>query len=551
MTNQIRNKINEIFGEEINKNRNLLLKKHTESNKLIKKKFIEPTNDNYELIQEFNKRKSNPDDFYKNNIKFINENNENDISPKSKKRRIFINHNNKKIFKKENKEEENNYLSNKHFFVREKRKSESKKEKKIKFLIEEKKLVNAKMNDYKLGKKKSNTKKNVKNIVMIEKQKYPKKESYFDRVNSGIKDSNKENNNEDNISIKKRHKKSAFLKPKKELTKSIKALDIKYKSNDIVKAQSKSNKSNNMKEEQDEKLIEGNEDSSNYLKMNMNSSNSSGCKTIKTNKTNKTNKSKMSHKSKNNRNKEKNGSIKNSENDFFQSSKFSDESESDENDNQKDIFLIKNSKSTCKISKLPKNPLFNDNIKKSLSKKSNSNKLNISKKETEKEKKSKNNNRSSSCQSNSFEENKENENKNSENKNIIDDEDSIKKKIRYKYNLNEENVLSIIPEQDTKKIFYEDINQNSEFIKPENIITLEPNIKKDKTNNKARNIEIQKNNIIINNNISNNITVHKKESEIKKDEIKKEETNNKVNEQNKNEKSCKVKVRKKFPFCCL
>ena len=115
MTNQIRNKINEIFGEEINKNRNLLLKKHTESNKLIKKKFIEPTNDNYELIQEFNKRKSNPDDFYKNNIKFINENNENDISPKSKKRRIFINHNNKKIFKKENKEEENNYLSNKHF----------------------------------------------------------------------------------------------------------------------------------------------------------------------------------------------------------------------------------------------------------------------------------------------------------------------------------------------------------------------------------------------------------------------------------------------------
>ena len=195
------------------------------------------------------------------------------------------------------------------------------------------------MNDYKLGKKKSNTKKNVKNIVMIEKQKYPKKESYFDRVNSGIKDSNKENNNEDNISIKKRHKKSAFLKPKKELTKSIKALDIKYKSNDIVKAQSKSNKSNNMKEEQDEKLIEGNEDSSNYLKMNMNSSNSSCCKTIKTNKTNKTNKSKMSHKSKNNRNKEKNGSIKNSENDFFQSSKFSDESESDENDNQKDILL--------------------------------------------------------------------------------------------------------------------------------------------------------------------------------------------------------------------
>jgi hypothetical protein len=60
-----------------------------------------------------------------------------------------------------------------------------------------------------------------------------------------------------------------------------------------------------------------------------------------------------------------------------------------------------------------------------------------------------------------------------------------------------------------KKLFYGDINQNIETIKPENIITLEQNITKNRSI--SRNLELKKNNIIINNNVSNNITVHKKE----------------------------------------
>ena len=129
----------------------------------------------------------------------------------------------------------------------------------------------------------------------------------------------------------------------------------------------------------------------------------------------------------------------------------------------------------------------------------------------------------------------------------------IKKKVKniihYKYNQREGGVLSIIPEQDNKNMFYEDINQNIEVIKPENVISLEKNTNKGKKN--SRNVEINKNNIIINNNVSNNITVHnKKESDTKKEENKKEEEN-KSSEKNKRGKSYKVKARKKFPFCCL
>ena len=96
MTNQIRNKINEIFGEEVNKNRNLILKKYTESNKLIKRKLLENKNDNYEQITDFNKRNSKKEDSFKESGKIINKNNDNeDISPRRKKRKLLINSNQK------------------------------------------------------------------------------------------------------------------------------------------------------------------------------------------------------------------------------------------------------------------------------------------------------------------------------------------------------------------------------------------------------------------------------------------------------------------------
>ena len=167
------------------------------------------------------------------NQKFINENNDNEeMSPRRKKRKLLINTNpkNNKNIKKENKEKENYYLSNNNIYLIEKQKSELRKDKKIKFLFDDKKLDVGKITEYKLSKRKINPKK----IVMIEKQKYPKKETVFYRLKGSIKETKKENNNEDTISIKKKHKKSEFMKPKKTLSKSIKAPDIKYKSNEIV-----------------------------------------------------------------------------------------------------------------------------------------------------------------------------------------------------------------------------------------------------------------------------------------------------------------------------
>ena len=141
---------------------------------------------------------------------------------------------------------------------------------------------------------------------------------------------------------------------------------------------------------------------------------------------------------------------------------------------------------------------------------------------------------------------KENNIKNSDNNK--DAEESLNKRIQKKYNSKIGGRLSVIPEQDNKKIFYEDIKENAEIIKPENIIMLEKNYNNDKTI--KRNVEIQKNNIIINNNVSNNITVHHKKEldDAKKDDDKNDEENS---NKNKRDKKYVVKARKKFPFCCL
>ena len=139
---------------------------------------------------------------------------------------------------------------------------------------------------------------------------------------------------------------------------------------------------------------------------------------------------------------------------------------------------------------------------------------------------------------------------NNNDENDADVDESISKNMKDKNNHKKRGRLSVIPEQDNKKIFYEDIKENIEIIKPENIITLEQNFNKDST--KRRNIEIQKNNIIINNNVSNNITVHHKKEldDVKKDEDKNDEENSNKNK-NKRDKKYVVKARKKFPFCCL
>ena len=568
MSIHIGNKINDIFSEELNLNRNIKLFKKSTSNKLNKNKYLEDKDKNYEIIKQFNKRQSKQEDsYFKDNIKFVNENNDNDISIKKGKKKENKDENNiKQINKKPSKfaikdylDEDNDIFIDRKDLERVKIKSfhqknnkdvescfrgilnkDSKKIKKTKFLIEEKKPEENKNYQSNSKRKKINTKRTMKNIVMVEKQKYPKKETIFDRIKGSIKESNKEISNDNDSQLKKGIKKNTSLKSKKFLNKSIKMFDTNFKMRETTRT--KKPGINVVKNSENKVYVE--KDSSDFIKLNLdllnNNSIYSNSKTMKTLKT---------EKSKNTGKKLKVDINKNSENDFFQSSKFSNSDSKEESkyspNNKDDIFFNKNSKKinnnnnimeSSKGLKIVKNPSG-----KIMNKKSNN--LNVY--DNKSIKKSQN----SSFIDSSSSDSDENSNDGSKKQKNSKLDNSINKKFQFKYT-HGEGVLSIIPEQDNKKVFYEDINQNLELIKPENIITLEQNIKRDK--NISRNLEIKKNNIIINNNVSNNITVHKKGSDSKNEEIKKEEETNKENNLSKKKgKPYKIKVRKKFPFCCL
>ena len=568
MSIHIGNKINDIFSDELNLNRNIKLFKKSTSNKLNKNKYIEDKDKNYEIIRQFNKRQSEQEDsYFKDNIKFVNENNDNDISIKKGNKKENKDENNiKQINKKPSKfaikdylDEDNDIFIDRKDLERVKIKSfqqknnkdvescfrgilnkDSKKIKKTKFLIGEKKPEENKNYQNNSKRKKINTKRTMKNIVMVEKQKYPKKETIFDRIKGSIKESNKEISNDNNSQLKKGIKKNTSLKSKKFLNKSIKMFDTNFKMRETTRT--KKPGINIVKNSENKVYVE--KDSSDFIKLNLdllnNNSIYSNSKTMKTLKT---------EKSKNTGKKLKVDINKNSENDFFQSSKFSNSDSKEESkfspNNKDDIFFNKNSKKinnnnnimeSSKGLKIVKNPSG-----KIMNKKSNN--LNVY--DNKSIKKSQN----SSFIDSSSSDSDENSNDGSKKQKNSKLDNSINKKFQFKYT-HGEGVLSIIPEQDNKKVFYEDINQNLDLIKPENIITLEQNIKRDK--NISRNLEIKKNNIIINNNVSNNITVHKKGSDSKNEEIKKEEETNKENNLSKKKgKPYKIKVRKKFPFCCL
>lgn len=568
MSIHIGNKINDIFSDELNLNRNIKLFKKSTSNKLNKNKYIGDKDKNYEIIRQFNKRQSEQEDsYFKDNIKFVNENNDNDISIKKGNKKENKDENNiKQINKKPSKfaikdylDEDNDIFIDRKDLERVKIKSfhqknnkdvescfrgilnkDSKKIKKTKFLIGEKKPEENKNYQNNSKRKKINTKRTMKNIVMVEKQKYPKKETIFDRIKGSIKESNKEISNDNDSQLKKGIKKNTSLKSKKFLNKSIKMFDTNFKMRETTRT--KKPGINIVKNSENKVYVE--KDSSDFIKLNLdllnNNSIYSNSKTMKTLKT---------EKSKNTGKKLKVDINKNSENDFFQSSKFSNSDSKEESkysqNNKDDIFFNKNSKKinnnnnimeSSKGLKIVKNPSG-----KIMNKKSNN--LNVY--DNKSIKKSQN----SSFIDSSSSDSDENSNDGSKKQKNSKLDNSINKKFQFKYT-HGEGVLSIIPEQDNKKVFYEDINQNLDLIKPENIITLEQNIKRDK--NISRNLEIKKNNIIINNNVSNNITVHKKGSDSKNEEIKKEEETNKENNLSKKKgKPYKIKVRKKFPFCCL
>jgi hypothetical protein len=578
MTNLIKNKIDKIFSEELNNNRKLILKEGIASNKFVRKSLMNNMDDNFKVIKKYQKRKSQEEIFSKH-MKFMNDNDDNDITIKNKTKKLNDNINNinpnfGKITKVQTQGDIKNYFGDVNILIDEKEihntkikscinkkfnESESgfkgtpsnskRTNRNAIILVEEKPIEEHKKSDNKLKRKKTTTKKSIKNIVMIEKQKYPKKETIFDRIKGSIKRPNKELSSEENISVKKSViRRNSGMSPKK-CYKSIKAVNSKFK---IYSPKKENNRFSNDKK-YSTKIINGDNDSSNFIKSNPDLDDNDSI--------NSNIKSKKFIKADENKNKylnlkiDKNNNI--SENEGFQSSRFSNSSCIHSEDNEKNKNNISPNKESVKDSNKIKSGKILYLHPKKLSKDSSPKikqiqrkKLNDEKNNKQIQKSKKNSKDSSFVDSSDNDKNKkESEKYNSENNNESNNEEPINKKIHYKYNQREGGVLSIIPEQDNKNMFYEDINQNIEVIKPENVISLEKNTNKGKKN--SRNVEINKNNIIINNNVSNNITVHnKKESDTKKEENKREEEN-KSSEKNKRGKSYKVKARKKFPFCCL
>ena len=183
---------------------------------------------------------------------------------------------------------------------------------------------------------------------MVEKQKYPKKQTVFDRIKGIIKESNNEIENEEEMDKKSKFKKKVSLKTKKLFDKSIKLFDSNQKMRNTTRT--KNQAINNIKDS--ERKIIGENDSSNFLKLNMdlvnNDSSFSNSKIIK---------SKRTNKSKNKKNLKIDN--KNSENDFFQSSQFSNESNSKNEskviaNNKGDISFLKNQVKTLKLIKMIK-----------------------------------------------------------------------------------------------------------------------------------------------------------------------------------------------------
>ena len=171
---------------------------------------------------------------------------------------------------------------------------------------------------------------------MIEKQKYPKKETIFDRINRRINESKNELLNWENKSIKKNLvKDSTIVKPKKIISKSIRKSKSKINILFNTKIQYTNIKKYSKKE------INPDIDSSFFL-INNNDSINSNSKTIKTCKSGKISKLKLPI-----------GNI-GSEVDVNQSSGLSKSSSSKEDENNKDDSISKNSNKDVNKSRIKK-----------------------------------------------------------------------------------------------------------------------------------------------------------------------------------------------------
>ena len=184
--------------------------------------------DNFKVIKKYQKRKSQEENFSKH-MKFMNDNDDNDITIKNKTKKLNDNINNinpnfGKITKVQTQGDIKNYFGDVNILIDEKEihntkikscinkkfnESESgfkgtpsnskRTNRNAIILVEEKPIEEHKKSDNKLKRKKTTTKKSIKNIVMIEKQKYPKKETIFDRIKGSIKRPNKELSSEERL----------------------------------------------------------------------------------------------------------------------------------------------------------------------------------------------------------------------------------------------------------------------------------------------------------------------------------------------------------------
>ena len=526
MANSIDNKINEIFSEELDNNRKYLFHKKKSSNDIKRKKYMIDMNDKIKVIKKLKSKQNIQNEFFQDKYNLTNENNNNAndtptknvTSHSNRAQKKNINLLSKNIAKMNSYKKIKDPIKIQDFILDEKdlmrtrehsihnfnkkklenrfaellNRESPRRTKKTKFIIEENKNDDDEDDDKieELKKQKLISKRSYRNIVMVLKEKKPKKPSLFEIIKGSIKDPNKEKNDEENISLKRKPKKNTQVKIRKIFSKSI-----------------RTNKPNSMK-------------SKNIM---INSNKNSDMKSLKENDSSDFNTAKKDSKNEeNNINVTiKSNNIKKSENEFFESSQFS-----------------YNSKNKEEKSNSSNNGDINDNNEeKKASGKKNNSAIKIN-----------NNEESNNNSSNSD---------NSENNNDSDENDINQKQIQYKYNHMKEGVLSIIPELEYKKNFYEDINGNIDAINPNNIISLEKNSKQDYENNNDNNINLQipKNNIIINNNVSKNIkniiTCYKKESDILNEETKKTEKNIEEKTEKKKGKQYTVKARKRFPFCCL
>ena len=463
MTNIIIKKIDKIFSSELEHNRNLILTKEKGSNTLIKNKCKNKIEDNFGIFKIFNKRQSDQDDNYKGHIKLINNNKgiQKDIDKNN------TNKNKKAILKKETDTEIKNFLedddslnsfndknySSPESYIKGQQGKESKKGKKTRFYVKPK--TEEKNNNSKFKRKKTSKKKSIKNIVMIEKQKYPKKETIFDRINRRINEAKNNIENSDNISEKNQKiKNSPIINPKNIFTKSTKIVNCKLNNSIIIIYPSINIKKIQKKE------INPDNDSSNFIMKNHDSVNSNN-KTVKACEQKKGNTLKIYP------------SNNDSEKDAYQSSRFSKSSDSKENnlsklnDNTKSDIMSKHSfKDNNKIKNIRVVSSFHKDFKKYSSGKiphllfiKDNNMLDdkSNNKSYNKSKFSKQNSNSPSVSNNIDSENnkvdKEIEIKIFDNNDDVDINESKNKSIQNKYNHKKGDCLAIIPEGENKKYY--------------------------------------------------------------------------------------------------